>query len=307
MKQVLLLFLCMLTLGLSAQQIPNNSFESWTPELGGTYEEPGGNWWATLNFLRGFGSSAPISVKKTTDAQLGQFAAEISTGTFGSFTIPGLLVSGTVGQIDLGNPTDVIERGQPFTATPDKISGYYKYTPVNGDSAVVNAMLTKFNTGTNKRDTVAFAEQLFYSNVTTYTPFEATFNYDMPNVTPDTIIIVLVSSAGAQSLAGQPGSTFFVDNLSLSYIQGIEMDVFNAITVNAYPNPAIDRIVFSTAKPSGSRSITLYDQLGRNCLSLPFQSTNIEIDISSLAKGKYLFAVQERDKTISTGTIIKSQ
>lgn len=305
MKRALLFTLCTLSFELWAQQIPNNSFETWTSELNGTYEEPG-DWWATLNFLRGFGQFAPVTVKKTSDAQSGQYAAEMTTGTFGTFTIPGLMVSGVVGEIDLTDPTDVIERGQPFTATPDKISGYYKYSPVNDDSAAVNAMLTKYNTSTNRRDTIGFAEQVFYSNVGTYTPFEATFNYDIPNTTPDTIIIVLVSSAGAQTLSGQPGSKFTVDNLSLSYIQGIKMDVFNAINVKVYPNPATDKIIFSTAQPSCSRTINLYNQLGKNCLNAPFQHTTLEMDISTLVSGKYLFAVQEGDKIISKGTIVKS-
>lgn len=307
MKRTLVTLLCILSLELFAQQLPNNSFETWEPQLNGTYEEPGGNWWATLNFLRGFGPTAPVTVKKTTDAQAGQYAAEITTGEFGSFTIPGLLVSGEVGELNLQNPTDIIKRGKPFTAMPASISGYYKYSPVNGDSAVVNAMLTKYNTATSKRDTLAFAEKLFYSNVGSYTAFNADFNYTIPDVTPDTIIVVLVSSAGAQSLAGQVGSKLFVDNLELSYVQGIQMDLFNAIDVRAYPNPTVDRLVFNTAEPSSNRQVILYNQFGKQCHAIPFTSTSIETDISHLSSGKYLFAVHEGDKVVSTGTIIKAQ
>lgn len=306
MKRTLLILLCTLSLELLAQQIPNNSFETWEPQLNNTYEEPGGNWWATLNFLRGFGSSAPVTVKKSTSAQAGQYAAEITTGTFGSFTIPGLLVSGTVGEIDIVNPTDVIQRGQPFTATPEKLTGYYKHSPVNGDSAAAIVLLTKYNSNTSQRDTVAIAETYFYTSVSTYTAFESILDYQMTGVTPDSITIVLVSSAAAENLAGQPGSTLFIDDLALSYIQGIEQDVFNTIIVQAYPNPTIDRVTFTTAGPPAARSVILYDELGRNCFEAPFNNTSIEADISSLANGKYLFAVQENSKIVSTGTILKT-
>jgi hypothetical protein len=142
MKWILSIYFFLFAVMISAQEVPNGSFETWETEPNGNFEEPGGNWWATMNLLRNFGPFAPVTVKKTTDAQEGQFAVEITSDEFGSFLIPGLVVSGEAGDFDINNPTEVIKRGQPFTGTPEQISGYYKYFPVSGDSGVVNATLT---------------------------------------------------------------------------------------------------------------------------------------------------------------------
>lgn len=307
MQRTLTLLAIFLSLDLCAQQIPNNSFEDWQPELNGTYDEPSGSWWATLNFLRGFGPSAPITVNKTTSANSGTYAAEITTGEFGSFIIPGLLVTGDVGEIDLQDPTDVIKRGKPFTGLPEKFSGYYKHLPVNGDSAVANAMLTKFNTSTNQRDTIALAEQLFNTQANSYTFFEADFDYYLTGVQPDTIIIALVSSAGGQALEGQPGSKLFIDELNLSYVAGIEMSTFDAIAIQSYPNPCTDRISFEAESTSNNRTLTIYTLSGQVLKTANFPDIKLNIEVTGLEKGLYLFAVNENDKVVATGTINKAR
>lgn len=306
MQKLVLILCALISLELSAQQIPNNSFEDWQPELNGTYDEPGGNWWATLNFLRGFGPSAPITVNKTTDAHTGQYAAEITTGEFGSFVVPGLLVCGEVGDINLQNPTDVIKRGKPFTALPEKFLGYYKHLPVNGDSAVANAMLTRYNTALGKRDTIALAEQLFKAEVNTYTLFEAEFEYYMNGVTPDTIIIALVSSAGGQTLEGQPGNKLFIDEISLSYVAGITQKVNDIISIKTYPNPFSEQVTFEAETASNNRQVAIYSTDGKLLRSMPFQETILRTDLSELPKGSYLYVVQDNKVVISTGTVTKN-
>ena len=306
MHKLLLLLGIIINLELSAQQIPNNSFEDWQPELGGTYDEPGGNWWATLNFLRGFGSSAPITVNKTTDSHSGQYAAEITTGEFGSFIIPGLLVCGEVGDIDLQNPTEVIKRGQPFTALPEKFMGYFKHSPVNGDSAVANAMLTRYNNGAGKRDTIALAEELFKTEVSSYTEFEVDFDYYMQGVTPDTIIISLVSSAGGQDLAGQPGSKLFIDELSLSYVSGIIGRVNDLIEIKTYPNPFTSAVTFEAETTSSNRELSIYNLDGKLVHNQTFVNSLINVNLEGLSASSYSYVVKDNGRVTSTGTLTKN-
>ncbi len=305
-KALILIFLLISFVG-NAQEIPNGSFEVWEQEPNGNYEEPGGDWWATMNLLRGFGPLAPVTVNKTSDAAEGQFAAEITSGEFGSFLIPGLLVTGETGDFDISNPTAVLKRGKPFTGSPQKITGSYKYIPANGDSGVVNATLTKFNSSLQKADTIAVAEILFYTTTNSYSLFEAEFNYWQPNIDPDTIIISLVSSAGGQDLQGQIGSKLFIDNLQLSYTQGINMSVFAAIGVSAYPNPFVSEINFSTNSFDENRLVEVYDYQGNLIRSKAFNSNQTAINLTGVAAGTDLYAIRSRKKVIASGSVRKNK
>lgn len=200
-------------------QIPDGDFESWTPQGIGLYEEPSSGWWSTLNPLRALGG--PVSVEKSTDAHSGTYSALLTTGQFGSLLVPGLLISA---QFDILNAPNYFDQGRPYTDRPQTFTGWYKYTPANGDTAAIGMQVTRWNTATNKRDTVGEAGILIVNTVTNWTQFSIPVFYYNSD-TPDTLLVVASSSANGSVGGGQVGSVLAIDDFDLSG------------TATAAPNP----------------------------------------------------------------------
>ncbi len=141
--------------------------------------------------------------------------------------IGGIIGTGNAGtgvyQFDAGNPFNSVKIGVPHAYRPEKLRGYYAYESVMNDSCWVYIFLSKWNTGTNQRDTIGEGE--FVTNQSTgfssYSLFEIPISYSS-SATPDTMGILMVSSKGGYELFppdGQPGSTLIVDSLTLVYNQ----------------------------------------------------------------------------------------
>jgi len=190
----------------------NFSFESWTAvSLDGLiYEEPSGDYWTSLNYLARL--SCPVTVTKTADAQNGQFAAQLETKQWGSMVIPGLLVLGSF----IPQEPFIIQ-GKPFIDKPISVDGFYKYFPVDGDTCVLYARLTKFNQLLNKQDTIAEASLTVNNTIAQYAPFKLLFDYRDVLSIPDSLTILFVSSIDGANFRGHPGSKLFIDNISINY------------------------------------------------------------------------------------------
>lgn len=189
--------------------LPDGNFEQWALSAQSTFEEPASGWWTTLNVLKNLGG--PETVFKVSDKNTGAYAAKLVTGMWNDLLIPGLLISGT---FDFNAPNMVIQ-GKPFTQKPLKLKGYYKYTSVNGDSAAIYSNITRYNTQTSQRDTIAEVRFPVLNTVSAYTLFEIDYNYLLTDVTPDSLTIVFSSSADGANFNGQTGSTLFIDDISL--------------------------------------------------------------------------------------------
>ncbi|MFZ4401224.1 MAG: PCMD domain-containing protein [Bacteroidales bacterium] len=226
LNYLVLLFLCFS--GFGQTPIPESGFENWTQTA--SYEEPTGNWWTSLNTLKSLGG--PITLSKTTDIHSGNYAAKLETKKWGTLIIPGLLVSGR-----FVTAAPFIIQGKPFTDKPIKFKGYYKYISVNNDSAALFAMITKYNSSTLKRDTIAFAQKAILTTTNTYTAFDINFVYSSSSA-PDSIDIVFSSSAAGANFAGQVGSTLFVDDIMLEYNSGIVESLTPEVAITIFPIPA---------------------------------------------------------------------
>jgi hypothetical protein len=197
--------------GFSQGQIPNGDFEGWfTPQFA-SHEEPSSGWWTTLNTLKSIGG--PETVEKTPDAHTGNYAAKLTTRQWGTLTIPGLLVSG---EFDIQNPNFLVQ-GQPFTDLPLAFKGWFKYAPVSGDSAGIAALLTRWNTNLQRRDTLALAALVVMGSYPAWTAFDLPFVYLQTGLNPDSILVAMVSSGDGQNFNGQVGSTLWIDDVSLDY------------------------------------------------------------------------------------------
>jgi len=121
----------------------------------------------------------------------------------------------TIGTFENVHPW--VHQGIPFTSKPYSFEGHFKYFSVDSDSAIIYAKLSKYNYQLNKQDTIAEAKFIIKKTVPNYQLFNSKFNYINPNISPDTLCIVFVSSGGGQNFEGKAGSTLFIDDIKFIY------------------------------------------------------------------------------------------
>lgn len=293
-KTILMLILfCMVAITHGQSQISQGGFENWSLSAQSTFEEPTGGWWTSLNSLRNLGG--PVTVEKTSDAHSGNFAARLESKQWGTFILPGLLVSGK-----FVTTAPFIIQGQPFTDKPVRFKGYYKYTSVNSDSAAFFAMITTFNTVTGKRDTIADAKLAIYNTVNVYTAFDIAFNYYDNIAIPDSIDVVFSSSAGGQDFLCEIGSTLFIDDVMLEYSSGIIETLFPEIYVRIYPNPASELISIELEENVNNGICKIISMDGKIAQEFPINNKHFSVDVSKFAKGKYIINIFRENLVVSS-------
>ena len=278
-----IIFLCLFSLsGFSQTTLPNLDFEGWILSTSGRYEDPtSSNIWATPNYAMDliFGNPSTSIVQKSNDAHGGSFAALMK-----SRTIVGNFVGATLftGFLNTTIPfTPVPELGVPFTGRPIAMKGWYKYSPVSGDSSSIYVKLTKWNSTTNTRDVVGFIEKRDYSAVNAYTPFNLVINYSSSDI-PDSITVVFSASAGAEQNVGQVGSSLWVDDVVFDYGAN-SLESSNKIPVlHCYPNPANNFLFIQTTRMDLTYQI--YTMTGQLVLSTRLP----QMTLSELQTGVYL-------------------
>ncbi len=241
MKQLLPLILLILALNGAYSQsknpatnfiIPNAGFENWhnvVVSVSLNYDDlgtgPSDNWLGTLNPLlavpQSAGGPGPVTVYKSTDKYAGTYAAKAISKTFiiGPTTI---FIPGMIGTaiLDMAGVRALL--GKPCAdCRPTHFKGYYKFEPVNGDSCAAVILLSKWNTGGKKRDTIGYGKMVQHNAVNTYTQFDIPVSY-RSTAASDSMTLLVVSSAGFNVInfmgsVGQVGNTMYVDELSLEY------------------------------------------------------------------------------------------
>ena len=296
MKRLLTIFFIFISLIANAQTpIQDGGFENWDAHSLGLYYEPSGNWWTTLNSLANV--TGPITVTRVTDVHSGTYAARLESKMYLSSLITGFIVSGTF----LGSPTYNIKEGKPFSDKPVKLKGYYKYTPVNGDSCVIFAILSKFNPGTNKHDTVAIASLVEKNTVATYSPFDLIFDYKISGINPDTIIVGFASSAAGKKFLGQVGSTLYIDDVSLEYSSSTEELLMDELPVSIFPNPAknILNIVSENDYFIDSKCI-IYAINGKIINEFTVNKNTFTLDLNKFPAGNYIINFCKNNKLFAS-------
>lgn len=298
MKTVYLIIALVSSYCAQAQLPENGSLENWQQSQSNLYSEPTGTFWVSLNALADLGG--PVTVEKTTDACEGSFAAKLTTKNFTSLIVSGLLASGDFDQNNLADPLKI---GKPFTLKPTSFSGCYKYLPANNDSAAMVSILTKWNTQTATRDTIAVAGGVIYAAQSQYVDFNNLYEYESEE-TPDSIQVIFSSSAGGNSNVGELGSTLYIDNVMVNITNSIGLNYMAENELKVYPNPAADKLVLDLNHLADDAVLTLYDSKG-TLISSQLVSKGLKtVDLTALPAGLCIYSVKEKHKSAISGTFI---
>lgn len=300
-KKLLFGIFAILTITATKAQITANfSLDNWANQ--GSYEEPT-NGWTTLNELRNLSQFNPITTTKTTDKHSGTFAAKMETGKiqFANTIIGGVLATGFFD--NNANPGENLKLGQPFTSSPIKLSLYYKYTSVSNDSAAIFCALTKWNSGTNSRDTLGTVAYIENNTIGTYTLLDLPIVYSDSVSTPDTLILLFSSSAEAANFQGQEGSTLFVDEIAMETPAGVKELLSNEIDLVIYPNPTTNFISVNT-NSDNLYTATIFNMLGETVETFTIAQTK-NISVNKYAKGDYILSIKDNKGLVATKRFTK--
>jgi hypothetical protein len=193
MKKATQLFFWVILSALQSIAQPNSGFENWSTEF--SYENPDD--WQTLNFLSLTTPPNPLSAFKAIGLEkyAGNYSLIIKTIYINNNPIPGS-VADTFGCVFKGKITispASIREGFPYTARPEKLQFYSKYTPVGNDIAGAVALLKKQNINTGAIDTIAVGS-IDIAPTVQYTLFTINLEYRDNINLPDSAVIAFYSS-----------------------------------------------------------------------------------------------------------------
>jgi hypothetical protein len=196
--------------------------------------------------------------------------------------VPGVVASGP---ISLNGQTLII-KGAPFTGVPTDFTFYYKNAPVNGDTAVAEALFTKWNTTTNSRDTLAYGAGLYTNSVSAFTLATVPIVWFAAG-TPDTCVMLFTYSIGG---APQVNSTFTIDDVMMVYPTGVSEPFMGNYSL--YPNPAND-VVNIVTKDVAADKVMIYDLTGRKVATETFNDKKAVINTALFAEGLYIYRIYD--------------
>ncbi len=235
-KSLLLVFTLVIGASGFAQEIPNGGFKTFTAGV------PNG-WTAANSAFTGSKTGAlrirvNPTIVGTNDDSTAVFVTAQNLGTIN----PGVIVSG------VGNGAAVtlsgITGGFPATARPVNLSGFAKYATSGSNHGGIAVVVSHWNTGTHKRDTLGGYSSGIYSinAVSKFTNFNIpiTYNPSFSGITPDSIQIILMSSKTAPPAANEVaaiGDSLYVDVLRFSSCSPDPSVTLGSSTPVIKPNP----------------------------------------------------------------------
>jgi hypothetical protein len=290
---MLILFFSIAIFG-NAQTLPNNDFETW--EDHGLYEEP--DMWHTPNPFTSLGGG--VGVTKSENSFTGTYAARLETIDMfgGSILAPGLLTLSDF-NVDLVTQEFNFSGGYFLQENVSKLTGMYKYSGVDGDSASVVIYNFRHPEG-EEMDTIGVGFT-FLHDAEDWTPFEVIM-VNNNNHLPDTFNVMIISS-GSEDV--KVGSLMFVDSIVIETNTGIINLWKPVLPLHVYPNPAFDFATFEAAESASDRKLIIYDLSGRIVSQTEFNSKTIQVDTKAFMPGLFSYTVNEKGKRIYSGSFLK--
>lgn len=316
MKKALLFLSAVLVLaiGATAQQMPNNSFELWQKMnvQGYSFDSPR-NYKFNSNLIQVIRSANPNVAK--VDGDGGGFAVALnSVADPETDTIPGILFTGTVIQY-----IDQQPGGFKYEARPESMIGSYKLVLPEGlDTALIQVILTKYDTAKKQTVLVGSGFSLFNKQKDAFSSFEVSLGYTDEDLNgdgeadnPDTCTILMQVGSSLE----RNGSTFTVDRMAFigdGIVNGVKTisPVEELMGLSHFPNPAKEAMTINyTVTGTKAVSIRIFDINGKliQTVNEGIKTENdytVQINTSGLANGNYTYEMNIGDHKIARKFIV---
>jgi hypothetical protein len=258
---ILLISMCLATLSVASAQIPDAGFESWTAGSPTS--------WITDNV-------PPVwtPITQSNDAHSGSSSMQ-----------------GTVITAFTTSVTPVAWNSFTIGSSYGSLTGWYKFSPVGGDSLDVIVVLFKGGIG------IAAGVFSTGASASNYSQLTAPITYAVSGVPDSAWIEILITSSAATTHAG---STFKIDDLSFGAAStGVQEPTSTTPVVFAlsqnYPNPFNPSTKISYQIPTdGFVQLEVYDIMGRTISMLvneekPAGQFTATFDASKFTSGIYFY------------------
>lgn len=295
-KSILYITLMFAGLGTAVAQIPNAGFEVWEKnEFQAT--DPKG--WFSLNVLSAIGY--PVGVTATNEAHTGTSAIKLTVDEYNSLSIfnPTGGIDTSVAFAITGKITSLSTEGGlagfPYTGKPASFTGFYKLTSPKKDTALIAVGFTKWNSKTNKADSIGGTFFTFYNATNTYTQFTIPIFYDNSGATPDTATVYIISSIAKKPI---PGTALYLDDLA--FIGGTNgvAEGLSALQNEVFPNPANAQLNISNVDANVT-TIAIKDLTGKILDQQTTDGTNIiKYNTENYSNGMYFFELKDASQKL---------
>ncbi len=224
---------------------------------------------------------------------------KLTSKTTSSGVLNGIAVSGK-----LDSTTMKPVSGFAYASRPQKLNGNWQHMIYGTSQGFISALLTKWNTINNKRDTIALAYQTLSGMVMSWAAFSINFTYQSGN-NPDSCIIFLSASGATPANLDY----LYVDNLNFSgSVAGIENSASAINEFSVSPNPASTQVTINLNLSSKQNTkVEFIDLTGKTLmyknLGEAYGNVKNSFDVSNLAKGIYFVKVSS-STGISTKKLI---
>lgn len=309
-KLILSLLACSTLFAANAQNILGQGMESWhTMSVGFPAQqvEAPDYWFGADSIVFSYALLAGVTspkaqLSKDAAAHSGSYAAKLVTKDQGGQLneVPGILANAKI-NLDINNldPNDPLasltyEGGTAINQRFNHIGAWIKYQPGgSSDKAQIIARTVLTGQGAGGADSiVAQGDMKISSAIANYTYVEFPLTYIDPNVVPDKLLLIFLSSTNETSSSAVDGSTLHVDDVSaLQKATGVRQMIFNAESFNVYPNPAKDVLNITTSMTE-QVEWQAYNVAGQQVATQSF-TKEATIDISNLAAGMYYYNVTD--------------
>ncbi len=282
MKKTLLSIVSVVLLSVTAiAQIPNSGFENWTTV--GSYVNPTG--WGTMNNTTT--TYSLFTATTGTPGSPGTSYLKLTSKTTGTMVTNGIAVSGVLDSVNMK-----AKSGFPFTMQPVSLTGKWQHMIYGSSQGSIKAVLTKWNTGLNKRDTIATAAQTLAGMAMSWANFTINFTY-LSGAAPDSCIIELKASGSNPT----NNDYLWVDNFAFAgSVTGIQNQNSFLNNLVVFPNPATESVNMNFNLRSPQQiTIELIDITGKLIRSKnigTIQGESVQtLNVIGVAKGTYSIKV----------------
>lgn len=289
-----------LMLGAGAMAQQNLNLEEWQGD------DPTG--WQTLNIAMQLG--IPQTTYQDSDAAEGNYAARIETIYYEECAM-----CPAIGLPDEDMLSGILAQSfeTPGNDIPLTFSFSVKYELGDaGDEGIVAMQAWNWNEATQERDYVAQATYIVDSDVSAWSDETLTVQWGDTPVSPDSIEILVASSASDVGLPGstaQEGSKIWVDDFQFTWEEGeededpVSVNEVNPNDIKVYPNPTTD--VLNIELNETIASVSLVGMDGRVVYTENANDVTAKIDVASLESGVYYYVVVTESGKTARNSFVK--
>jgi hypothetical protein len=301
MKRILtlaVLFLCLAATG-NAQNVYGGDFEHWKLNPG-NYYDPDSSFFSSLDTLVTVPTPSGITAYPCDTAHTGAHSAGLQTSFLNMGFV--VLIPGVIGtiKVDMLRQKAILGIPYPFgTTKPTRFTGWYRSYPLSGDSSAAVLLLSKWNSTTHKRDTLAYNRYPIHWTVDTWTQFDLAVNY-LDNVTmPDSLTMLFLSCGGFNASnmfgsVGQVGSRALFDDVNLTDVNGFPLVAMPSVKVKLSPNPASQNMKVELERSIDYGYFEVYDAQAKLIRQYPVNGNRLQVSVNDLSAGNYYYKLTEK-------------